>query len=86
MRVSYEDLARSTREALTDLFQRLLSDAEWRFENIGTSDNRHQLYGNRMRSQTLSFADIKEDDGWRSVAPARCRRLVSRLTWSLRGR
>jgi hypothetical protein len=86
IRVRYEDLARSPREVMTSLFQQLLSDAEWRCENIGTKDNRHQLYGNRMRWQKLSLVDIQEDDAWRTATPPAYRRLVAGLSSALRGR
>jgi hypothetical protein len=86
LRVRYEDLAYCPREVMTSLFQQLLSDAEWRCDNIGTSDNRHQLYGNRMRSQKLSFVDIKEDAAWRTATPQASRRLIDWFSSALRDR
>jgi hypothetical protein len=85
-RIRYEDLARSPREVMTGLFQKLLPGAAWRAEEIGMIENRHQLQGNRMRSQPLSFEDIKEDDEWRVAAPARHQYLIARLSGVLLSR
>jgi hypothetical protein len=85
-RVRYEDLARSTREALAALMHRLLPGREWRFEAIGTSDNRHQLYGNRLRLQQLSVDDVEEDTAWEANMPSQYRRLAIPITWILRRR
>jgi hypothetical protein len=82
-RVRYEDLTRSPHQVLTGLVQGLLPEGEWRFEHIGTSDNRHQLFGNRMRLELLSPADVREDDAWRVNMPSRLRRLIRTLCWPL---
>jgi len=37
--------ARSPSEAMRDLFAKLLPGLEWRADEIGGSDTRHQLYG-----------------------------------------
>ena len=50
------------------------------------SNNRHQLYGNRMRSASLSLAEVKEDTGWMRDMPRVYRSLVSGLTAPLRRR
>lgn len=86
VRLRYEDLANSPSEVMQDLFAKLLPAATWRPEEIGTCDNRHQLYGNRMRSRSLSLAGIKEDKGWKSDMPRAYRSLVLPLTWPLRKR
>jgi hypothetical protein len=86
VRVRYEELSRSPREVMSNLFRDILLDGEYRSECIGSVDNRHQLCGNRMRSQKLSFAEIKEDDDWRNAARPVYLSLVSLLSWSLRGR
>jgi hypothetical protein len=59
---------------------------EWRAADIGGSDNRHQLYGNRMRAASLSLAEVKEDTGWTRDMPRAYRSLVSALTAPLRRR
>jgi hypothetical protein len=48
------------------------------------SDNRHQIYGNRIRRQRLLFADVRLDDGWKSEMAPRYRRLAGALSWPLR--
>ena len=82
-RVRYEDLVRSAHRVLTELVQELLPEREWRFEHIGTSDNRHQLFGNRMRLQLLSPVDIREDDAWRTSMPTRLQWFIRNLCWPL---
>jgi hypothetical protein len=86
LRLRYEDLARSPREAMRDLFAKLLPGSEWRADEIGGSDTRHQLYGNRMRAASLSLAEVKEDAGWQRDMPDSVRALVALLTVSLRWR
>ena len=83
LRLRYEDLVRAPSETLRAVFAELLPGVEWRPEEIGEGTNRHQLYGNRMRSRSLSLAEIKEDTAWRSDMPRAYRLLVASLTWSL---
>jgi hypothetical protein len=63
LRLSYEDLASSPREALSALFEAVSPDLPVRLAEPDASDNRHQIYGNRMRRQRLLFADVRLDDG-----------------------
>jgi hypothetical protein len=86
LRLRYEDLAQDPSAAMQDLFHSLLPGAEWRPEDIGAGDNRHQLYGNRLRAQALSLAEIKEDSAWKSEMPRGQRELVAALTLPLRAR
>ena len=86
IRVRYEDVARSPRESIEQLVQRLLPGHAWQLAEIGLQDNRHQLYGNRMRRRPVSFANVREDVRWTSQMPAAYRRLVEWLSWFLRGR
>ena len=83
LRLRYEDLARS---AMRDLFAKLLPGSEWRADEIGGSNTRHQLYGNRMRPASLSLAEVKEEAGWHRDMPDSVRALVALLTASLRWR
>ena len=83
LRLRYEDLARSP---MRDLFAKLLPGSEWRADEIGGSNTRHQLYGNRMRAASLSLAEVKEDAGWQRDMPDSVRALVALLTASLRWR
>ena len=68
------------------LFRKLLPDATWDPDFIGSGANRHQLYGNRLRGRGLRLADIKEDAAWRSDMPGGSRALVLALTAPLRAR
>lgn len=79
VRLCYEDLARSPREAVSRLFQKLLVEGEVQFEALGRAPNRHQLHGNRMRRRPLSLGEIKEDRAWSSGMPLAHRRLVEVL-------
>jgi Sulfotransferase family len=83
-RLRYEDLTESPVPAMRALFARLLPGALWRPEEIGSGNNRHQLYGNRMRSQALSLADIKQDLAWQRDMAGAYRALVAALTFPLR--
>jgi hypothetical protein len=69
VRLNYEELARSPRETMRDLFAKLVPGSKWRPEAMGMSDNRHQFHGNRMRSESLSLADVKEDVAWTRDMP-----------------
>ena len=86
LRLTYEDLARSPRKTMDGLLAKLLPGAAWRPEQLGAHDNRHQLYGNRMRSGSLSLAEVKEDVAWTRDMPGAHRGLVSLLTAPLRWR
>jgi hypothetical protein len=85
-RVSYEDLASDPEAVMRGLAKRITPGASWRGETIGAYHNRHQLYGNRMRSKSLSLAEIKEDAAWKSEMPEAYRSLVGTLTLPLRKR
>jgi hypothetical protein len=71
VRLCYEDLARSPREAVSRLFQKLVVEGEVQFEALGRAPNRH---GNRMRRRPLSLGEIKEDRAWSSGMPLACSR------------
>jgi hypothetical protein len=86
VRLGYEDVVRSPREEVRVLLETLLSERECRFESLGTGTNRHQLYGNRMRSGPPSLSAIKEDQAWKLEMPGTYRRLVEALSWPLRVR
>jgi len=84
VRVRYEDLTRSTIPCMNRLFQALLTEGDIRFDTLGATSNRHQLYGNRMRRRRLSLSGIKEDREWSRVMPPASLRLVEALSWPLR--
>lgn len=86
LRVRYEDLARAPGETMRRVFAEIVPGSEWRAADVGGSGNRHQLYGNRMRSASLSLAEVKEDTSWTRDMPPVYRSLVSALTAPLRRR
>ena len=86
MRLRYEDLARAPRDEIQGLFAKLVPGSEWPAEAIGGCDNRHQLYGNRMRAANLSLAEVREDAAWQRDMPRLYRVFVSLLTAPLRWR
>ena len=86
LRLRYEDLVSAPRETSDQILQRMLPGAKWHPETLGVTDNRHQLYGNRMRGKPLALADVKQDRGWETEMPASYRSLVSSLSAPLRFR
>ena len=86
VRLRYEDLVRSPDAEMRGLFAKLVPQSEWPAEAIGANDNRHQLYGNRMRRANLSLAEVREDAAWQRDMPGLYRSLVSFLTAPLRWR
>jgi hypothetical protein len=84
LRLRYEDFVAAPRNSVDAIFQRVLPGAKWHAETLGVTDNRHQLYGNRMRGRPLTLADVKEDRAWEVEMPASYRRLVSPLSAVLR--
>jgi hypothetical protein len=86
LHIRYEDLARNPRTVLGKLLTSMAPFRAWEFAGIGANDNRHQVHGNRMRFQRLSFADVREDAAWKNEMPRWYKHLVSALTWPLRRR
>jgi hypothetical protein len=86
VRFHYENLACSPRIALHALFKLVSPDRDLRLTEIGANDNRHQLWGNRMRRQRLVFSDVRLDVLWKCEMPRAYRQLAGALTWPLRTR
>jgi hypothetical protein len=86
LRIRYEDLARSPTDELHRLFERVSVGPKLDTAGLGRSDNRHQLYGNRMRHRTLSLMDVQEDTRWKLEMPSSNLWFVSCLSWPLRKR
>jgi hypothetical protein len=86
VRLRYEDLAQAPAKEMQSLFARLVPGSRWSVEGIGANDNRHQLYGNRMRAADLSLAEVKEDAAWQRDMPRAYLSQVSFLTAPLRRR
>jgi hypothetical protein len=86
MRIRYEDLARSPAEVVQAICAQLSPDISWSAEKIGSGDNRHQLYGNKMRRTQLSVAEVKEDLQWKTAMPKAYLRTVIPVSFPLRRR
>jgi hypothetical protein len=86
LRLRYEDFVAAPREILDQILQRVSPGAKWHAETLGFTDNRHQLYGNRMRGKPLALGDVKQDHAWERDMPASYCRLVSPLSLLLRAR
>jgi hypothetical protein len=86
IRLRYEDLVQDPESVMRGLVTKIMPGAGWRAEEIGAHENRHQLYGNRMRAKSLSLGEIKEDVAWRHDMPASYQSLVAALTVPLRKR
>jgi len=86
VRLRYEDLARAPDDEMQGLFAKLVPQSKWSADGIGANDNRHQLYGNRMRAANLSLAEVREDAAWQRDMPRLYRVFVSLLTAPLRWR
>jgi hypothetical protein len=84
LRLRYEDFVAAPRGTVQQILQRVSPGAKWHAETLGVTDNRHQLYGNRMRGRPLALADVKEDRAWEAEMPVSYRRLVSPLSALLR--
>jgi len=82
-RIRYEDLATDPCAVMISLMRTVLPWAQWDYNAIGSQDNRHQLYANRMRSQELPLESIKLDNEWQTEMPRKLRRLVELLSWPL---
>jgi hypothetical protein len=83
VRLRYEDLARSPTEILGKLFARLMPDVQWDSEEVA-GDNRHQLYGNKVRHRAIGIEDVKEDIKWKAEMPPEYSRIVQPLSYLLR--
>jgi hypothetical protein len=86
LRLRYEDLVRAPLLAVGQVLTDVSIDAPATLAQHAASSNRHQLYGNAMRFQILSPADLKEDAAWKTAMPKGYRLLVEAFTWPLRWR
>ena len=81
VRIRYEDLVKSPTQTLRTAFE-TLPTASTSNSDVAT-DNRHQLYGNRTRYQSLSLADVSDDRAWLMEMPRLYRALALPLSWPL---
>ena len=84
LRVQYEDLARCPDAALRTLFDLVSPGVAPQLTEMGVSDNRHQVYGNRVRRQWLLLSDVRLDESWKSEMALFYRYLAAALSWPLR--
>lgn len=82
-RVRYENLVQSPEDEVRQLLRALLPEkgGAVNFTFPSQATNRHQLYGNRMRSAMMSFSEVKADRAWETEMPRRYRVLVGILAW-----
>lgn len=86
LRIRYEDLAADPVAMMPSVLQATLPSAQWNANNVGKLENRHQLYGNRMRRRSLQVDTIEVDDKWKTDLPRRIRRSIEVISWFLRAR
>jgi hypothetical protein len=86
LRIHYEHIACSPHIGLRELFGLVSPGVMLRFTEIGASDNRHQIYGNRLIRQRLLLSDVRLDDRWKFEMASGYRCLAGALTWPLRRR
>jgi hypothetical protein len=79
LRIRYEDIVSAPELILPSLFD-AAGLQSWRPNQPGSNDNRHQLYGNRIRREPLLLATIKEDVAWKAKMPRFFRALAVILT------
>ena len=68
------------RDAIKRLLEEVLPGEDLTLQEVGVLDNRHQLHGNRMRVEALSFADVRIDDGWKDAMPRQYQKLTGLIT------
>ena len=86
LRLRYEDFVRAPVPAVGHVLTSVSLEPPATLEQSKDTRNCHQLYGNSMRFQTLSPADLKEDVAWKTAMPRVYRVLVGAFTWPLRRR
>ncbi|WP_159079877.1 sulfotransferase [Methyloceanibacter sp. wino2] len=86
VRVRYEDLASAPDAVLDTIFRQLELGPKPDLGTVGEHNNRHQLFGSRVRFTKLSPTDIRPDTRWRSDMKPLDRWVISALTWPLRWR
>jgi hypothetical protein len=84
LRIRYEDLVACPESHVRRILHTMLPrEAAAPLVPLGSTDNRHQLQGNRMRKYDLSISDVQEDSIWRTEMPEGYQRLVRCLSWPL---
>ncbi len=83
LRVRYEDLVQSPLRIVGQILAKVSLNPPKTLDQSEASGNRHQLYGNAMRFETLSLSDLKEDAAWKTAMPKGYRQLIGGLSWPL---
>jgi hypothetical protein len=86
LRLRYEDLARSPKDVLECVLDKVSPQPGVEIRDVSCGNNRHQLYGNRMRHMPPTFSRVEEDTRWKTAMPPLQRRLITCLSWPLRER
>ncbi|MEM7399317.1 MAG: sulfotransferase [Pseudomonadota bacterium] len=84
--VRYEDLANAPEETLRSVFARLKLGPGPKLDGSKTHNNRHQLFGNRVRFQPPAPSEIRADTRWQHEMKSTDRWMISALSWPLRRR
>jgi hypothetical protein len=83
VRIRYEDLVRSPQDNVEAILTSIRPEDCQALLAASPVSNRHQLYGNRMRSRVPSLDEIKEDRVWQAEMPRGYKVLVGALSWPL---
>jgi hypothetical protein len=86
LRVRYEDLTHAPLKVLAQVLGAVGLQPPANFQVSETVDNRHQLYGNRMRFTAVSLVELREDTAWKGAMPRAYRVIASVLCWPLAAR
>jgi hypothetical protein len=82
IRIRYEDLVRRPQQIVDEILGKLPGRRSAVLDQIGSCDNRHQLYGNAVRFRPTCLASLKEDIAWKDAMPKSYRE-VAALSWPL---
>lgn len=85
-RVRYETLVQAPDKTVTHIFATFALGAAPHFRTNPATDNRHQLFGSRVRFRSPSPEDIRPDTRWRTEMRWTDRWMISALSWPLRWR
>lgn len=80
-RLSYEMLASSPEGVVRSLLAQ--EGLEYDPQLLGSNDNRHQMFGNRMRRKNLRLSEVQPDMAWQKAMPRKYQTLAWRLSTPL---
>lgn len=85
-RVRYEDLALATEDVIQGIFAELGLGTVPKLSGGATAENRHQLFGSRVRFNPPLPSEIRSDTRWKTEMKPLDRWMISALSWPLRWR